>query len=514
MQQVLYFPKKNLQKFITIIFLVQLMTADSVLAQLMTNNNIGITIAGASLTVKGDVLNNNGTTIDNTGTIDLSGNWIHNAANNCFLTSAGTVIMNGANQTIGGTSSTVFNNLTLLGSGTKTLLLNTTVGGAYANPAGTLDVGTVAMDLNSNTLTVSNAASSGITATTGYVLSEQTDNSSKVKWTIGSNTSAHTIPFGKSTGVLIPLTFYQTSGNAGELTVSTYTTLADNTPYPVAPASVTNITYLGNGDYNSAVDRYWSVETMNPCTANINFSFDPTESPIVGTGAIYAQYYDDAADVWLPPLPTQSNPTASSIMMNYNSDFGTFGAARGASPLPINLLSFDAKANKQKQVDVYWQTAAEIDNDYFTVERSKDGIHFETVTIVKGAGNSTMQRNYQALDENPWRGISYYRLKQTDYDGKFNYTGSVSVIIKDGSGIDFVAYPNPANDVLNIISTGSTGSEAELTIYDAMNKMVMQKKMNTETLNQVDVSNLAEGVYTCSLNAGDEVEIIRIVVAR
>ncbi len=154
-------------------------------AQLMTNNTVAITITGgAQLTVKGDIQNNAGTTIGNSGTIDLNGNWINNSGSSVFGTSAGTVLMNGANQNIDGSNSTVFNNLTIQGSGTKTLLLTTTTGGAYVTPAGTLAMESSVLDLNSNTLFITNPNSSGITSLAGSIKSEMVNNSSKVDWDI------------------------------------------------------------------------------------------------------------------------------------------------------------------------------------------------------------------------------------------------------------------------------------------------------------------------------------------
>src|SRR5205085_8352356 len=138
-----------------------------------TTDNVNVSLtAGAQVTVQGDIQNQNGATITNNGTIDLSGNWIHNAANNCFATSAGLVIMNGANQNIGGTSSTTFNNLNLIGTGIKTLQQDITAGGAYIGPAGVLSLNDRNLDLNSRTLTFSNAAPSAVTRTTGFVVSE------------------------------------------------------------------------------------------------------------------------------------------------------------------------------------------------------------------------------------------------------------------------------------------------------------------------------------------------------
>ena len=85
----------------------------------------------------------------------------------------------------------------------------------------------------------------------------------------------------------------------------------------------------------------------------------------------------------------------------------------------IELLFFNAKLENNTYVDLTWSTASEINNDYFTIERSQNGVYFQEFDIVEGAGNSTHKINYSLIDRDPFDGISYYRLKQTDYDGKF-----------------------------------------------------------------------------------------------
>jgi hypothetical protein len=91
------------------------------------------------------------------------------------------------------------------------------------------------------------------------------------------------------------------------------------------------------------------------------------------------------------------------------------------SPLPIELLSFTAHP-VEKGCGLEWVTASETNNDYFTLERSHDGINFEEAVTVKGAGNSTQTITYRYTDEHAFSGVSYYRLKQTDYDGHFEYS--------------------------------------------------------------------------------------------
>lgn len=99
-----------------------------------------------------------------------------------------------------------------------------------------------------------------------------------------------------------------------------------------------------------------------------------------------------------------------------------------AAPLPITLLSF-AAIPFGNTVKTDWTTLSEVNNDYFTLERSRDGINFEYVGTVEGAGTSTNSINYSYFDYRPHQGLSYYRLKQTDYDGGFKYSKLVAVMI-------------------------------------------------------------------------------------
>ena len=97
------------------------------------------------------------------------------------------------------------------------------------------------------------------------------------------------------------------------------------------------------------------------------------------------------------------------------------------SILPVELLSFSAERNN-RYVDLSWITATEINNDYFTVERSLDGINFTVIGSMPGSGNSSIILNYKLIDSSPIENeISYYRLKQTDFDGAYSYSDIVSV---------------------------------------------------------------------------------------
>jgi len=98
-------------------------------------------------------------------------------------------------------------------------------------------------------------------------------------------------------------------------------------------------------------------------------------------------------------------------------------------PLPIELLSFEAKISGEV-INLVWTTASETNNDYFTVERSKNGLDFEDIIKMDGAGTSGRGITYLAVDDNPLPNVSYYRLKQTDYDGTFTYSKIVAVNLR------------------------------------------------------------------------------------
>lgn len=121
------------------------------------------------------------------------------------------------------------------------------------------------------------------------------------------------------------------------------------------------------------------------------------------------------------------------------------GVSFGTAPLPIKLITFNATA-KGNSVVLTWQTAAEINNDYFTIERSMDTKNWEEILYITGAGNSIKTETYTSTDLNPLNGTVYYRLKQTDFDGKFEYFNVVAVNVEKESTYKIAVYPNPATE--------------------------------------------------------------------
>lgn len=173
--------------------------------------------------------------------------------------------------------------------------------------------------------------------------------------------------------------------------------------------------------------------------------------------------------------------------------------------LPIELLSFDSKTTDDG-VKLLWETATEVNNDYFTLEKSVNGSDFMEIGKVKGAGNSSKLVNYEWTDEQPSQGISYYRLKQTDFDGLFTYSDIIPVKFSHNKK-HFAVAPNPAKDKTEISYYSDGMNEVTIKFIDAHGRIRKEvSKEDPEGVNRIsiDVSNFEKGVYYLSMDIGSD----------
>ncbi|MCC6691292.1 MAG: T9SS type A sorting domain-containing protein, partial [Bacteroidia bacterium] len=193
-------------------------------------------------------------------------------------------------------------------------------------------------------------------------------------------------------------------------------------------------------------------------------------------------------------------------------------AAYPINPLPIELLDFTANYSSSKSVKLDWITATETNNDFFTVERSADALNFEPIATVKGAGNSSLQLSYSIVDEKPLSGISYYRLKQTDFDGKYSYSKIVSVSANP-SELSFVVFPNPvpSGETPRIKFSGNETKNILVLVYDDYGREVYSKisiieKGNGQVLAIDPSKTLSPGVYFISASSDNSLYKQKLIV--
>ncbi len=162
--------------------------------------------------------------------------------------------------------------------------------------------------------------------------------------------------------------------------------------------------------------------------------------------------------------------------------------------LPVTLLEFTAQA-QQNIVMAKWSTLQELNSDYFEVEHSTDGINFKKIGRVNAAGNSSTLKAYSLPHNDPVTGANYYRLKQVDKNGHFEYSPIVKILFNGIKGT-IVAYPNPVSDILNItVPQTLQNDKAVLQLFDARGSLLLQKTI-TDKRTEILMGAFAAGNYS------------------
>ncbi len=177
------------------------------------------------------------------------------------------------------------------------------------------------------------------------------------------------------------------------------------------------------------------------------------------------------------------------------------------TPFPVELSSFKGKAHPRGNV-LTWTTSSEINSSHFEIESSTDGRSFEYIGMIKAAGSSADELTYQ-FNDNDARGTVYYRLKQVDLDGTFEYSETLTIQRK--SGIENIhLFPNPTSDRMNI-RIENPDVLVDVEILDASGKSVLSM-MNIQGNESFDVSSWVPGIYFMVIRDNEKIRHERWVV--
>lgn len=179
--------------------------------------------------------------------------------------------------------------------------------------------------------------------------------------------------------------------------------------------------------------------------------------------------------------------------------------------LPVTLTSFDAKPTFDNSINLTWQTASEENNDYFSIEHSIDGISFREIETQAGNGTTNAIQSYSFLHEEIESGLHYYRLKQVDFDEKFEYSNIITITIKR-SNDEVILTPNPTSNVILIQTKTPFERDADFQILNMQGQVVLSSILQEGTDNlEVNVSNFPVGIYYLQLFVDNEVMMKKII---
>lgn len=485
----------------------------------LTVTGSGTKVTTANLDVNGNLLIAGTARLDpNTGNdnITLAGDWTVTSTNaDPFDQGTETVTLDGtANaQTIstvlaGGET---FNNLTLNNTFATApqfiLSSNVTVSSVLTMTAGRTN-------LNGQTFSITSTAAGalvhGFTSANGWMYGGNLARGT-VATGIGVGTIRGFFPVGSATDFR-PLYF----GKPGATTAGT-TTVTHN----FASETTSTVSFADDLTITRRHDTFWTIVTT--CTGGAaSWSLRAGGTGFGTIQEIIDLRLSTASGVTGSPgtnLGTTADPLVERLnisIANLNANsFHIASVDAVNTPLPIELLSFTAAA-EEGGVRLSWVTASEINNDYFTVERSTTGEGFEAVGTIPGKGTTTNRSTYELVDTQPIQGTSYYRLRQTDFDGAFTFSPIERVTVTLAPA--FTVYPNPATEGVSTvrISGFPAGEEVEVAILDVTGRWVATTRGQTNSSGEWKIewspARTATGVYLFQVRSLSLQKVVRVVV--
>jgi len=209
-----------------------------------------------------------------------------------------------------------------------------------------------------------------------------------------------------------------------------------------------------------------------------------------------------------------SGSLRSTVPQSFSEKIFIIGSTDPANPLPVELVSFVAKAEND-YVRLDWETASEKDNDFFEIQRSYDGENFDAIGIIEGNGTILSNVKYSFTDFIPLSGISFYRLKQVDFDGDFEYSPVVSVNIEKSSDLSIV--PNPTSDEQIYLRLSGFHPEqaVNVKIFNLQGASMFQRVFSPNDLWNKALpvgSPLKPGIYIVEVVQGNTLKQVRLAI--
>ena len=466
-----------------------------------TGNTVTLT---NNLNVQNNLTITGGRIAPNANTINLGGNW-NDYGTAGFTEATSTVNFNGtALQTIVSPGGEDFTNLTVNNSGVGIQLNNNVTIATNI----TMTQGNVNLNGNNLTLGLSVANNGTLVHTSGTI----TGTGSFIRWfkpvVIPNGSVLGLFPMGTATNYR---PFYvsapATGPTAGGTVAVSYIDATTNTSVP---------TYLdGATTIQVRKDLHWTMTTGNGLNGGTyNLDAQGTGFGLIGAVTDLRLTLINSG-IGTPGVNggTILNPQINRTGLtraNLTNSFYVASIDATSSPLPITLISFTAVLLDEK-VKLSWSTAAEINNDFFTVQKSKDESGWMDVLQVPGNGTTSTTQYYSAFDQQPFAGISYYRLKQTDIDGKISYSPIVSVKLEEeNSGVS--VYPNPAISQLVIHFPSNGNYQVALAGIDGQ---IVRNSVSVSVSDlTIDVSQFKAGIYFVHILHEGHSETKKIMIYR
>jgi len=417
-------------------------------------------------------------------TLSMSGNVINNGS----IVGDGMLSFTSGTPMLSGTMS----NITINGAA-PALIGNTTISGTITLTDGIVSLGDYDMTIaNTGSLIGGNSSSylqtKNLNTDGGGLVREVSNGAGQVPFPIGSN------------GTYTPLTmlnFGSTSSFDVRVFDGTYSAGTSGTAHGSTTEinKTWDVNALGS-DFNTTITLQWDSDDQGA-------SFDNTNMFISKNGS--RGFWEVVSEGIVASGSGPFTATVSGI-----TSFSQIGGGSGDSPLPVTLMYFTGE-NLDGLNLLSWQTATELDNERFEIQRANGFLEFVSIGTVAGSGDSDQTLDYSFEDKIPQEGVSYYRLVQVDYDGTAT-NSKVIMIESEPIDTNMTLYPNPFTDRINIRMDKTPSEPVEVSLYD-LNGQLISAIIHQEPRQELTVifNSLQKGIYFLKVNYNNQIHTERII---
>ncbi|MEM9848139.1 MAG: T9SS type A sorting domain-containing protein [Bacteroidota bacterium] len=326
--------------------------------------------------------------------------------------------------------------------------------------------------------------------------------SSGVNWEVGNNTNVDVIASDGINIVRFDNGSELPSGVLGRATTRYRACFNPTTSDFVWYVSELDIVFNDNFNYNTGLgatpNGFTDLESVALHELGHTHLMGHTKNGSARTGDIMFPQISSGAD---KRGITINDESAGDYVFNVSTIAGVCSrnaiSASSCANLPVELLHFDVEALAVENL-LRWRTASELQNAGFYVERSEDTQNWESLDFVKGNGTTVEQQAYKYYDHQPLDGLSYYRLKQVDTDGKYEYSEIISIKREKQllGKAQLSVYPSPAQNHLTIQLESSDLSTFDIQLLDAMGRIINTWENLEGNRHTIDLNALPNGTYT------------------
>ncbi|MGZ5280698.1 MAG: hypothetical protein ACXWEY_00310 [Bacteroidia bacterium] len=383
----------------------------------------------------------------------------------------------------------VYDNLTINGSATKYLAANAEINGKLSMAGGHVDLGEHQLRFNEGSV-LSGADSTRYFVTSGH--------GSLMQYIKGNNSSV-TFPVGKAnqySPVTLKLTNSSENDNFSIRVADKLYTSYDSAYAPTGPEISTDV-----------VQNTWFIDEEEEGGSSATITLEwrgNAETTTFNRNSLTIIHFDDVNGWETNAYAAASGTNPYTRTVSGFTDFSPFGVSGSYAPLPVEFISFTG-VWKNKSAELKWETASEVNNSHFEVEKSEDVQYWEMIGTVSGNGTTEEKNQYVFTDDNQdnlRNPVLYYRLRQVDFNGNSDY--SKTIVLKSSAPAcnDVNTWHNSTEKVLNIINNCGNKNTADIILVNSFGNVVYHGKESLQNQLGIPTDNLMPGIYYLKIHDG------------